>query len=58
MELGATKELDTVGENAFACADSLQRIEPFRSTGSQSLLYCSHQAKKRSVKSSFPLRQS
>lgn len=42
MELGATKELDTVGENAFDCADSLQRIDSFRSIASQSLLYRSH----------------
>ena len=34
MELGTTKELDTVGENAFACADSLQRIGCFPSIGS------------------------
>ncbi len=27
MELGKTKELDTVGENATDCADSLQRID-------------------------------
>lgn len=32
MELGTTKELDTVGENAFACAYSLQRIDSLRST--------------------------
>ena len=31
MELGTTKELDIVGEDAFDCADSLQRIDSFRS---------------------------
>lgn len=31
MELGTTKELDTVGEITSDCADSLQRIDSFRS---------------------------
>ena len=32
MELGTTKELDTVGEDAFECAGSLQSMNAFRST--------------------------
>ena len=42
MELGTTKELDTVGENAFTCANSLQRIDFFRSI----ILSCGHQVPK------------
>ena len=32
MELGTTKELDTVGEDAFNCAGSLQSMNSFRPT--------------------------
>ena len=32
MELGTTKDLDTVGEDAFDCAGSLQSMISFRST--------------------------
>ena len=60
MELGTAKELDTVGENAFDCADSLQKIDSFRSVwlAKSSLLQSSSPKNPKTPSSpSFALRQ-